>query len=285
MGRLPGAREIVFRLVALLALSLAMFTGLAAPPTSADGGPVVDPFLFPRLKEGQQVAVVTLNDLDSATVDLFVSILDETGESHEIVYFVPLGVEAESLTVREEDSFAFNNALVKQLDTAVYNSYNQDQGIVRALFAGALLTNGVWLTPLWLPFLLTSCGEASAPLATFRTDSSRVDVFSIDESTDLQSLIDTTGLHPSVTETLARLRGQQIAVVNLRTPLPGGASGSTGASQAEPGLHLSWRTALTATGSRTSCAYPLGTGAAWAQPIEMTRVYVVAPEHLAFSVQ
>jgi hypothetical protein len=248
---------------------------------------MVDPMLFAKLKEGQQVAVVTLQDTSTASVDLFISILDQTGESHEVTYFVPLGVKAEGFIVREQDSFAFNESLTRQLDMALFQGYRQDQQLMQSLFAGALLTNGVWLTPLWLPLLFTGCAEAPPPISTFKTDSSEVSIFGLDESTDLEALISTTGLDPSVTETLARLRGQQIAVVNLHTKPPVTATEPTSESapSGEPGLHLSWRTTLATAESGTTYAYPLGTGAAWAHPIEMTRVYVVAPEELDFTVK
>jgi len=73
----------------ILALPALMLT-VNTNPISADGGPMVDPILFAKLKEGQQVAVVRIKDMETAQVDLFVSILDQTGESHEITYFVPL---------------------------------------------------------------------------------------------------------------------------------------------------------------------------------------------------
>lgn len=158
---------------------------------------------------------------------------------------------------------------------------------MQSLFAGALLTNGVWLTPLWLPLLFTGCAEAPPPISTFKTESSEVNIFGLEESTDLEALISTTGLDPSVTETLSRLRGQQIAVVNLRTQPQQTATGSASESvpTGEPGLHLSWQTTLATAESGATYAYPLGTGAAWAHPIEMTRVYIIVPEELDFTVQ
>ena len=248
---------------------------------------MVDPDLFAKLKEGQQVAVITFQDTNIASVDLFVSILDQTGESHEIVYFVPLGVKADGFSVRERDSLDFNDQYTRRLDMTLFQSYRQDQEFVRMLFAGALLTNGVWITPLWLPLLFTGCAEAPPSISTFQTDSSEVSIFGLDESTDIEALISTTGLDPSVTETLSRLRGQQIAVVNLRTQLRQTATEPASekiAPTGEPGLHLSWQTTLTKTESGATYAYPLGTGAAWAHPIEMTRVYVLAPEELDFTV-
>jgi hypothetical protein len=126
---------------------------------SADGGPMVGPFLFANLKEGQQVAVVRLVDTDSASIDLFVSILDQTGESHEVSFFVPLGIEPSGFQVNEEDSLAFARSETANLDSIIFQDYRQDREYIQYLFAGALLTNGVWLTPLWLPMLLSGCAR------------------------------------------------------------------------------------------------------------------------------
>ncbi len=266
---------------------------LAAPvvwpiTVKADGGPAVDPSLFSKLKEGQQVGVVTINDLDTVSVDLFVSILDQTGESHDIVYFVPLGSKASGFSVNEEDSLSFGKSLTDHLDATIFQYQQESQEFVRLLFAGALMTNGAWLIPAWIPVLLTSCGEAQGPaaLSTFTTESSQVDVFAIDENTDLNSLISTTGLDPSVTDTLERLKGQQIAVIKLRTtpasPQPPSTSGTP--PTGEPGLHLSWQSATNPGKDGPTYTYPLGTGAAWANPITMTRVYVVALPNMHFEI-
>ncbi|MFH0769248.1 MAG: hypothetical protein V1932_06755, partial [Chloroflexota bacterium] len=64
-------------------------------------------------------------------------------------------------------------------------------------------------------------------------------------------------------------------------PAPAGENALVG----EPGLHLSWQTTLATAESGATYAYPLGTGAAWAHPIEMTRVYIIVPEELDFTVQ
>ncbi len=78
---------IVIELVLIICLLLAL-----PSPAKADGGPILsDPELWAQLKEGQQTAVVTLKDNNTVNVDLFASILDESGQSHEVVFFVPLG--------------------------------------------------------------------------------------------------------------------------------------------------------------------------------------------------
>jgi len=53
----------------------------------------------------------------------------------------------------------------------------------------------------------------------------------------------------------------------------------------QPGIHLAWTTQLSSDSEEASYAYPFGTGSAWAHPIEVTRVYVVAPPGVDFSVE
>ena len=275
------------KVTAFIAIAVIIASVIIPTPVSADGGPMVDPLLFAQLQEGQQVAVIRLQDNNTTSVDLFVSILDKTGESHDVTYFVPLGIGPRNFQVTQEDSVSFANSQTANLDQLIFQNYQQNQQILEGLFAGALLTNGVWLTPLWLPMLLNSCSSPSAPVATFTTPSSQISIFNIDETTDLDALISTTGLNPSVKDALSRLKGQQIAVINLETsPSTSSIQPSVTTSPAgEPGLHLSWVTSLTASKKGQTYAYPLGTGASWASPIVMTSVYVVAPQDLNFGVQ
>lgn len=277
----------ILRLLLIAVLSSVVFIGLPVS-TGADGGPMVDPLLFARLKEGQQVAVVKINDLNTASVDLFVSILDQTEESHEITFFVPLGIQATGFSVQERDSYSFSQSVTGGLDAVLFQDLLEDQKYISSLFAGALLTNGIWLTPLWLPLLLSSCAAPPpTPESTFKTDSSEVNVYGLNETTDIDALVSSSGLDPKVTGTLSRLRGQRIAVVKLKTNVNGKDTSPPGAASpsGEPGLHLSWVTSLTRTESGATYAYPLGTGVAWAHPIEMTRVYIVVPAGIDFNVQ
>ena len=275
------------KVAAFIAMAAIIASVIIPAPVSADGGPMVDPLLFAQLQEGQQVAVIRLQDNNTASIDLFVSILDKTGESHDVTYFVPLGIGPSNFQVTQEDSVSFANSQTAGMDRLIFQNYQQNQQFIQGLFAGALLTNGIWLTPLWLPMLLSGCSSPAAPVATFTTPSSQISIFNIDETTDLDALISTTGLDPSVKDALSRLKGQQIAVISLETsPLsssvqPSGTTSPTG----EPGLHLSWVTSLTTSKKGQTYAYPLGTGASWASPIVMTSVYVVSPQDLNFEVQ
>jgi hypothetical protein len=256
-------------------------------PTIADGGPIVSgPELWAQLEEGQQTAVVTLNDNDTADVDLFVSLLDSSGQSHEVVFFIPLGTAPTDFSVTEKTSLAFDEELTKKLDEALREGAQSRSNIRLSLLSATLLTNGGWILFLCFPWQLTRAGGGGAPPEqTYETESSRVDIYGLDEDTDLEALINTTGLDPSVQETLSRLRGQRIAIVTLQTQPPLPSDGSPYPATGQPGIHLSWTTALVAQSAGAAYSYPLGTGSSWARPIGLTRVYVVSPPGIDFTVQ
>ncbi len=252
----------------------------------ADGGPFVgNRELWTQLEEGQQTAVVTLDSNNTAHVDLFISLLDNSGESHEVVFFLPLGTEATGFNVVEKTSLDFDRELTKKLDEALRSEAERKNDVRFSLLVGSLPINGVWILPLTLALALVGCGPATAPEATFETDSSKVDIYGVNENTDLETLISTTGLDPSVKETLSRLRGQKIAVVTLQTQPPAKDGDRADQPTGQPGIHLVWTTALVFHSTEATYSYPLGTGAAWAHPIEMTGVYVVAPPGVDFTVQ
>jgi len=109
----------------------------------------------------------------------------------------------------------------------------------------------------------------------------------MNEGVDIDALIATTGLAEGVRNTLQDLRGQEIAVITLQTQ-PAAIDADRAASGEETGqsgIHLTWNTTLAAHPEGSEYIYPLGTGRAWASPIELTRVYVVAPPEIDFKVQ
>jgi hypothetical protein len=265
----------------------------------ADGGPILsDPELWALIDEGQQIAVVQLQQDGTCQVDLFVSMADRSGQSHEVIFFLPLGIEPGDFGVVEETSLEFDYALTEPIEEEFEaESRRQDdfrERLLVALLLGTLTTHAAWLSPAGLIplFLLTGMhwgiGAAPPPVATFETPSSQVAIYDLDSETDLQALIKTTGLDPKVKETLAALEGQQIAIVKLQTQ-PVSAEGESESSPwhptDQPGIHLGWRSTLVPHSAGATYSYPLGTGKAWASPIELTRVYVVSPPELDFRVE
>jgi hypothetical protein len=282
-----GNRGKKFCLAAILAATTLL---LSFPlPATADGGPVLsDPELWAQLEEGQQTAVVTLKGNNTTDVDLFVSLLDSSGQSHQVVFFIPLGTDPTDFSVTEKTSLDFDRELIEQLDEALRTEAESKTNIWLSLLSPTLLTNGGWLLVLGVPLLLTGCaGGVGPPEETYETDSSRVDIYGLDEDTDLEALISTTGLDPSVQETLSRLTGQRIAIVTLQTQprLPDNGDDYWYEPTGQPGIHLAWTTALVAQSASVAYSYPLGTGSSWAHPIGLTRVYVVAPPGIDFTAE
>jgi hypothetical protein len=57
----------------------------------ADGGPILsDPELRTMHDEGQQIAVVDLQRDGTAPKDLFASMANRSGQSHQVTFFLPL---------------------------------------------------------------------------------------------------------------------------------------------------------------------------------------------------
>ena len=167
-----------------LTVILLITCSLFAPPSpvKADGGPVLsDPELWAQLKEGQQTAVITLKDNNAADVDLFVSMLDESGESHEVVFFVPLGKTASDFSVIERTSFDFDRELTEELDEALRDEVHNRRNVRLSLLPPSAVINGGWMLAVWLPVLLSGCGfHEGGPEATYETESSKVDIYGLE---------------------------------------------------------------------------------------------------------
>lgn len=279
-----------FMVLSILALFSVLLTQLS--PARADGGPIVpDPGLWAQIDEGQQIAVIHLGKGDTAQVDLFITLVDRSGKSHQVIFFIPLGKDTRGFNVVEERSRAFYDVLAKPLDEKIHSyvekTYNYKRTVRAELFLGTLLTNGVWTWLLGLPLFTSSCSQLPQPKATFSTSSSNIAIYEMNEGVDIDALIATTGLAPGVKDTLQDLRGQEIAVITLQTqPATKDADRvASGEETGQPGIHLAWNTTLAAHPEGSEYIYPLGTGRAWASPIKLTRVYVVAPPGTDFKVQ
>jgi hypothetical protein len=253
-------------------------------PALADGGLVYpDRNVWALIQEGQQIAVIQLKDENTVLVDLFITMVDRSGSSHQVTFFVPLGQQASQFNVVEQRSQEFDKALTKKLDTQIEDytrlQVSYKSTVQTGLLLGALMTNGLWTWLVSLPLLASGCAQVAAPKATFATESSVISIFSLDQHTDVGGLIETTGLDPGVQQTLEALRGQEIAVVKLQTKPEAATNQWLTAEevQGQPGIHLTWASTLVSGPRGGDYTYPLGTGRAWASPIELTRVYVIAP--------
>jgi hypothetical protein len=279
-------RNIILRFCLNAIFVITGFLLVFPSPVKADGGPILtDPELWGLLKEGQQTAVITLKGDGTAGVDLFVSMLDSSGQSHEVVFFIPLGIAPSDFSVIERTSLDFDRELTEELDQALRDEVYNRRNVRLSMLPASAVINGGWMLVAWYPVLLSGCAQGEAPEASYETESSKVDIYGLDEDTNLYALINTTGLDSSVKETLSRLRGQRIAIVTLQTQPPLAGGEGSGSPLGQPGIHLSWTASLTRQSATAAYSYPLGTGSSWANPVEMTRVYVVAPHDIDFTVQ
>jgi hypothetical protein len=256
-------------------------------PVRADGGPIItDQDVWEELEEGQQVAVVALEADGAVRTDLFISLIDHTGVSHEINFFFPLGWDASGLSVSEDHSSNFEAALTDQLDDRLRRDALERGDLVSDLYwsslPGSYLINGGWTWMALVVFALVGCSGAPDPVEVLYTENAQVAVYDMDEDTDLAALIAISGLDPAVQDTLRALEGQQVAVVSIRTQalLEGDGGGYV---HSQWGLHLQWTSrAVEREDGGWEHRYPLGTGGAWARPIPLTRVYVIAPDGVDF---
>ncbi len=279
----------------LILITMVVTLAAVASPAYADGAPVIrERDVWEVLEEGQQIAVVSLAAGGAVGTDLFISLIDHSGVAHEVTFFLPLGWDSSGFAVEEGDSSDFEESLTAPLDErlkqAVVAERNYERDLRFSLLAGSWVISGSWTWPLLAVFALSACAsDAPQPMDVFHTESSQVSIYGIDEDTDLAALIATTGLDPSVQETLRMFEGQQIAVVEMRTQAPPG--GDTSGyyelkARSQRGLRLSWNSqAAKRDDGDWEHRYPLGTGGAWARPIPLTRVYVTAPAGLGFRVE
>jgi hypothetical protein len=279
----------------IIVVTLFALLASTASPALADGGLIIpDSALWNALEEGQQVAVVALSANGAIRTDLFISLVDHTGVSHEVTFFVPLGKNANGFGVQEKESSAFESTRTDPLDDQLQQAARERQsssvGRRVSLLPGSWIIGGGWAWPVFVVLMLSGCSVAPPPpLAVLYTASSQVAIYGINENTDVAALIATTGLDQSVQETLRALQGQQIAVVKMRTQPPAtGDASSLGqrVAKSQAGLHLQWNSrAVEQTGGGWEHRYPLGTGRAWARPIPLTRVYITAPAGVDFRLE
>ena len=164
-------------------IGLLLFAPMA---TFADGfGIPSNPELWSQISEGQQIAVVNLDQPSTAQIDLFITMLDESGESQEVTYFLPLGYDVSDFAIEERASHDFDFEVTDELDQWLeleadrVSSYKS--AVQFSLLSGTLLINGAWSWPLWLSLELSSCGAfgGAQPIGTFETESSTIDIYDL----------------------------------------------------------------------------------------------------------
>ena len=240
-----------------------------------------------QLRETHQLAVINLDET-TADVSMFIAIEGiPTGE--ELTYILPFWYKPVDFTMTEESAFTFRKDTVqpahdkiirmnrlsgdnvhvgssKLRDTAMYSLGGISTLLAaRKLIAGEKATDSVIRAN---EIILRSVAE---------TAHARAEIYEIG-SGDLQQLIKQSGLPEQYLQPLEKYHTPYFAVMRLK-----GLENDESKPKTISGQGVRYHFTHQITGGKY--VYPLGTGAAWPQPIPTTEVYITTPDRLIMDVK
>jgi hypothetical protein len=273
----------------LLPLTVAHADGLLLAPSDVLRG----------FSEQAQVAVMDVRPDQTVTVDLFISLMDTSAESHEVDFLLPLQTLPKGFQATEVSGTRFSKQKLGPLDSIIHTAARHARGEawkreklydLGALLAGPLAV--VWAGP-WDEEMSRGLGGSGAaeppgPEMTVRTEHTKVAIYASLKPDELQALANLPEMPPQVRQVLAGYVGRPFALVHMRT-LPGVATIPRGASPVGPpdlGIHFAFTQGmLPEEGTKAVCyRFPLGTGQGWTQPIGLSEIAVTAPDSLNLDV-
>jgi hypothetical protein len=293
------------RLFIAISGALGLLVGSFSPSARADGMLLAPGYMLRHFAEQSQIAVVEVERDRTARVDLFISLLDTSGESHEVRFLLPLQTMPGEFGAEELSVWEFRRSRIDPLDTVFFvaaaeaRRHRRAMGNAFALGAVLACPGGTVAARLVFPvFARDSIQTAGAahmgvPVAalTVTTEHTRAEVFDQLAPEELAALAELPELPDTVREALGGYVGKPFALVRLRT-VPRGGSGPGDADEPtpegpeeEPGIVFSFTQEMLPAEGALAYEYPLGTGAGWEQPIPVTQVYVTAPEDMPLEVE
>jgi len=281
-------------------LAALVMLGGARGIARADGMLVAPSHMLAFFSEQAQVAVIEVKPDRTVAVDLFVSLLDTSGQSHEVHFLLPLQTMPAEFRVEELTLATFQERLVRPLEElfqrAAEARRNREQTLTRLYTASSLLSGPCafavdWA---WTGWPGSGLGRAASggpitppPALSVQTEHSQVDVYRALNKDELAALAKMRELPESVRKALTSYVGKPFALLRLRTqPGPARTEQKSWARPDEhPGIHLKFSQDMVMTGYEYyNYAYPLGTGQGWDQPIPLTQVYISGPDDLPLEV-
>jgi hypothetical protein len=283
-----------FALAALLWCSTAWGDGMLLVPSG-----VLNSFT-----EQSQLALVEVRPDRTVQVDLFISLLDISGQSREVYFLLPLQTMPKEFGAREVTAKRFAEEKLRPLDALLEKAWQERVKDVRriyalygasALLSGplALLWAGPWGLELKWAGAVAGASEPPVPRISVKTEHTKADVYPALKLDELRSLASLPELPGTVRNALASYVGRPFALVRLRTVAPtipvGSRWGVHGESlgRPEPGVHFSVTQKMLAEhgGDVVRYDFPLGTGRGWPNPIELAAVCVTAGDQLNLDVR
>lgn len=243
---------------------------------TADGGFIPrDPSIYYNMVEDQQIAVIDIQDEHNVNVDMFISIIDKSNKSHEIVFFLPFYEKPKSFNVEEKDYNEFEKQKTKPLDRFITdNSKWKDDAKERILLSAA----GGWFIsggPSFLGIMFWQMGTFGvsamgiSPEQVITTEHARVEVYNVTSEKDLEELLSKADVSKEVKDKIRDFRGTYLYFITLKT-IPAKKTEKYRSALNSLGVHFSFQVEP----KDGVYTYPLSTGKTWYNPIPLTRVYI-----------
>ena len=226
-----------------------------------------------QLRETHQLAVIHLTE-STADVSMFIAIEGITA-GQQVTYILPFWYQPEGFSLAEDDALSFRHRCVEPAHELVKRMQwmSNHRGSTELFKVAPVIGAG----PLALFFFATlgrSRSESAVltPYATDATPHASAELYRIDNG-DLQQLLTQSGLPEKYLQPLAKYHTPFFAVMHLK-----GFSIAEKSANKMSGRGIHYHFTHHITGGRY--VYPLGTGAAWPQPIPITEVYITCPNDL-----
>jgi hypothetical protein len=252
---------------------LALLLTLVAALARADGFAFGEHFL--TLRETDQVAVIHLAP-NHVTVDMYIAI-DGIPKGETVTYVLPFWTKPEGFTLEEfiGNKYDENPFFTDYIKPARERVLQESRRPGEELLAQAGVTVGVgafsigFCPPLIIPMTLGGSGDFS-PYQQVTTPSARAELYHVDAA-DLPALLAQAGLPVKYADALKRYNTPYFAIMRLT----GAAGSAVDKFSIHPrGVHYHFTHATP--GADYIYTYPLGTGAAWPNPILLTEVYATS---------
>ena len=235
-----------------------------------------------QLQETHQLAVINLDET-TADVSMFIAI-EGIPAGEELTYILPFWYKPIDFTMTEEDAKTFRETRVAPANEKVVRMkrLSEYEGSGKLLEAAGLIVGGYITSIIFPTFGKNGAGISSSgitgliPYATDETAHARAELFEIGNK-DLQQLIQQSGLPEELLKPLQKYKTPYFAVMHLK-----GLTVDESQQQEMSGKGVRYHFTHQLTGGKY--IYPLGTGAAWPQPIPFTEVYITCPERLVMQV-
>jgi hypothetical protein len=253
----------------------------------ADGGFVPsDLSVYYRMAEDQQIVVIDVQNENNVNVDMFISITDNSTESHEIVFFLPFYEKPKGFEVEEKDYDEFSAQKTAYLDRFVrensgWKDYAKDR-IALAATVGWFISGGPSFLGIlyWQMGISGASSDLASPEEVMTTEHTRVEVYNVTSERDLEELLSKADVPTNVKNRIRVFGGTYLYFITLKT-IPVARADGYGRNLNSLGVHFSFQTEP----KDGVYTYPLSTGNTWHNPIPLTRVYVRNPRDVSVKLE